>query len=982
VNHQLNRDLYLFWAKTTLDLPQQPRGYHPLLCHMIDVAMVARELWRSVLPRAACRSIMSSFGLDARQTEACLVWLVGLHDLGKTSPPFVLRKGAEYLRHLYDDSPFSISQNRLIPAKDAPHGIVTAQVLPEILRGLGFPPALAKQVSIVIGGHHGVIPRSEELNNLKHPPAKTGHTMWQAKRRELAHELARLVDVRLDVLPSLHSLFDNTTLMWLAGLTSVADWIGSNQTYFRCQVEDANNFASADFSNYVSDSEASARRALSELGWANWKTPRETRTFEQLFPDKTPPRGVQTAAVDLAPTLKTPGIVIIEAPMGEGKTEAAMYLADYWSVELEARGCYFALPTQATSNQMFGRVRDFLASRSDTETQVATLQLLHGHAALSAEFQLLLRKDSDQILNAYRITDVHSDGVGEQQARDHSSCTQANVIAAEWFTYRKRGLLAPFGVGTIDQVLLAVLQTSHVFVRLFALADKIVIVDEVHAYDAYMSALLERLLEWLAALRSPVVLLSATLPQKRRQALLRAYARGLSDATLELDAALTVTEKTANYPRLSWATTTSAGARHIETSAQSTRTLRLEWIDCLDIPKDDANVVPTKAQPFSLGERLQAVLTDDEGNLRGCVAVICNTVRRAQQVYEALRPYFPGKAFLNKPDDDAPLLDLLHARYLFKNRAAREERTLNRFGKPDKHVTAGETSSPPALRPACAVLVSTQIIEQSLDIDFDLMISELAPIDLLLQRSGRLHRHARAATRPVPLQQPTLWLIKPELDTNGVPAFGPSGYVYAPHILLRSWLELRERRTIEIPTEVEDLIEAVYDDERIFSSAEKPSLQEQWQETAKDLHQNRAVQESKARHCRLPSPTYDTDELLESFNRELAEDSPDVHSSLRALTRDDSLPSVSIVCLNSVELRRASLTEKPHISAVKFLLERSVQITKQGAVQAILALETPAGWRESPHLRRYRLIELDEQGQKNVGGYELRLDKELGIVIK
>jgi CRISPR-associated endonuclease/helicase Cas3 len=93
------------------------------------------------------------------------------------------------------------------------------------------------------------------------------------------------------------------------------------------------------------------------------------------------------------------------------------------------------------------------------------------------------------------------------------------VVAAEWFTHRKRGLLAPYGVGTIDQALLAILQTRHVFVRLFGLSHKVVLVDEVHAYDTYMSRLLERLLEWLAALGSPVILLSATLPDRKRTTL-------------------------------------------------------------------------------------------------------------------------------------------------------------------------------------------------------------------------------------------------------------------------------------------------------------------------------------------------------------------------------------------------------------------------------------------------------------------------------
>src|SRR5262249_8050195 len=146
----------------------------------------------------------------------------------------------------------------------------------------------------------------------------------------------------------------------------------------------------------------------------------------------------------------------------------------------------------------------------------------------------------------------------------------ASVVAAEWFTHRKRGLLAPFGVGTVDQALLAVLQTRHIFVRLFGLAHKVVLMDGVHAYVAYMSKLLERLMEWLAALGSPVVLLSATLPNEKRIALLKAYLRGL-------DRELSTEEEQqldAGYPRLSWASANRQGARTIEVSDRIRRTLR------------------------------------------------------------------------------------------------------------------------------------------------------------------------------------------------------------------------------------------------------------------------------------------------------------------------------------------------------------------------------------------------------------------------
>ena len=204
-------------------------------------------------------------------------------------------------------------------------------------------------------------------------------------------------------------------------------------------------------------------------------------------------RPLQKRIVEIAQLLREPQLIVVEAPMGEGKTEAAWYIADVWD-RREGQGTHVALPTMATSNQMFGRVGEFLKRGEGKKN----FMLLHGKALLNENFDKL-----------------------KYQAQVYDENTKPNAVVAEsWFAANKKhNLLAPYGVGTIDQALLAVLQTKHVFVRLFGLAGKCVVLDEVHAYDAYMTTLMERLLTWLAALRCPVVLLSATLPKERREAL-------------------------------------------------------------------------------------------------------------------------------------------------------------------------------------------------------------------------------------------------------------------------------------------------------------------------------------------------------------------------------------------------------------------------------------------------------------------------------
>ncbi|MGA9994154.1 MAG: CRISPR-associated helicase Cas3' [Pyrinomonadaceae bacterium] len=952
-----NIDLYIFWAKTSHDA-HNPHAFHPLLCHMIDVAIVAREMWRQVLPGAARHRIAQAFGLDvdSEVLEAIVAWIAGLHDLGKASPPFALRddsRATRNLHRLYTNTPFKRPLH--VPqAREAPHGYVTATELPYILiEDFGFPPALADGIGILIGGHHGVFPRSEQTEGIRNSGEKRGSVAWANARRALAIELAALLVIPMPVSLAYNLALDNATTMILAGVVSVADWIGSNATYFQCasEVTDSDEPKRIDAKDYLNKATGYARKALGELGWLGWPEPEAHRKFEELFPQfkNYSPRDLQTQAVVIARKLDAPGIVVIEAPMGEGKTEAAMYLADHLNAQLNQRGSYFALPTQATSNQMFKRVREFLEQRYPNKNVL--FQLLHGHAALSAEFQLL-REEGDKAARAFDVQQIDDD-----EKHKHSDCTPS-VVAAEWFTHRKRGLLAPFGVGTVDQALMAVLQTKHVFVRLFGLAHKTVIVDEVHAYDAYMSTLLERLLEWLAALASPVVLLSATLPRKRRDDLIKAYLKGLGSGNAIQPQTNEVANEQDRYPRISWATAETRGVRHIQTSAQNTRILNLEWVDGR-LPKDSSGV-------FALGEKLEEALKDG-----GCAAVICNTVQRAQDVYKALKSYFPIET-----DDGLPL-DLLHARYLFKDRADREARTLHRFGKEGASITGRNGYEHLVSRPRRAVLVSTQIIEQSLDLDFDLMVTDIAPVDLILQRAGRLHRHERKKEfRPPNLQHPTLWICEPEIKPDSTPDFGVSEYVYDRHILLRSWLAVRDRANITIPDEIEELIESVYDAERVCTQSE---FEKVWYETKDKMREKLKRKEANAKNVRLSSPL--DEELLEDFNQQLEEDNPAIHKSLQAQTRDDETPSVSVVFLTHAEILQHSIAPKPDLETISFFLQRSVNLAMRRAVDVLLNEQPPTEWQETALLRHHRLIKLNENGEQQIGDYLFRVHPELGVVI-
>jgi CRISPR-associated endonuclease/helicase Cas3 len=611
--------------------------------------------------------------------------------------------------------------------------------------------------------------------------------------------------------------------------------------------------------------------------------------------------------------MSQPGLVIIEAPMGEGKTEAALYLADRWGSEADQRGCYVAMPTQATANAMFSRFGRYLSVRyPHGATQ---LSLVHGQALLSAHYR--------ELLNLSQVYDQE----GAQQVDEGA------VVASEWFTFRKRGLLSPFAVGTIDQALMAVLPTRHVFVRLFGLACRTIILDEVHAYDAYTTTILQRLLAWLSALRCGVVILSATLPRSRREALVRAYA----------GKTLTVPEE--SYPRITWVADGQAGS--VGFSVQQRPPITLEWHE---------------ADTAGLADELVAALASG-----GCAACLCNTVGRAQEVYQGLR-----EALQPHGVD----VYLFHARYPFGTRQERECLALRLFGK-DR-----------GRRPHSAVLVATQVVEQSLDLDFDLMVTEMAPIDLVLQRAGRLHRHDTGEQRPPGLEKPRLWLLRPDIDAEGLPDFGPSRWVYEEYILLKTWETLKDRDLVSVPADVEALIEEVYanDPEAVTEGAWGARLA-----LAQEHFRTRQQQmEDRATEAHLRPPTY-RGELAELTNRRLEEDAPDLNPLLQAQTRWSDGPSVEVVCLYGEGDRwyadRALTmpidpTSTFDEATTERLLQRTVRLSMRKIASHFLATDAPAAWRRQASLRHMRPAVFDADGVLRGDGFTLRLDEDLGLMVE
>lgn len=889
-----------FWAKTGAGQMREDGSpiYHPVICHLADTAAVAMEILRTHLSVIARERLSTGLGLEEESMIRFCGFMAGSHDLGKVSPAFQFQV-SEVGKALVGDQVYDLWNGYPATGQKTPHGTVTATTLPEFLTQLGLKKRLAKKLGLIVGGHHGFFPSSAEIQDLVADDIGRGN--WQTFRSSIFEQLQWFVELRAEDLPN---QCNNAAGMILAGLTTVSDWIASNP-------EEKSGFPYANdtpFEEYASGLKAKAENALKNQGWGE-PVKQNPKNFTELFSFITEPRPLQEAAIALSETLIAPCLVINEASMGEGKTEAALYLADHLQHQKGSSGFYIGLPTQATSNAMFSRVREFLAKRYPDD--VINLTLSHSAAALQAEYQ---------------STVCRLDQVYDQEG--------GNVVASEWHTARKRTLLSPYGVGTIDQGLMGVVRSRHQFVRLFGLAGRTIILDEIHAYDLYTSTLLERFLEWAAVLGSPVIALSATLPKSTRQRLLNAYATGMGKPKPELP--LT------DYPRFTAFSEAGTIAHSFQASDHVKRSLQVRWFN------DQIWV-----------ESLQDILQDG-----GCATVICSTVNRAQAVFQGLQTYFNTNE-----------LGLFHGRFLFCDRERIEGDALQWFGKGNEH------------RPYRFVLVATQVIEQSLDVDFDLMISDMAPIDLLLQRSGRLHRHIRE-NRPLALKTPALWIIEPSFNQQGKADFQESSYIYDRHILLRSWLSLRDRPNIQLPEDTDILIESVYNLEMAIPETVETHHAEDWQESLETYKtEEKERKRTIANQVKLPPPhsRSDLDEFTRMGNLGRKEDD---ESTIAAVTRLGE-PSVTTIFLqrkeNGLVLPGSDtyidLNQRPNLETIRELLSYSTRLSKKSLVSALLDQSNPKTW-TSALLQNCRYVEVDEQGSAIVGDWQLTLDSQLGVLIE
>jgi CRISPR-associated endonuclease/helicase Cas3 len=485
---------------------------------------------------------------------------------------------------------------------------------------------------------------------------------------------------------------------------------------------------------------------------------KQFKSPEALFPFISEPTPLQKFVANTE-LPEGPQLWIVEDVAGAGKTEAAMILTQRLMYAGNAHGLYVGLPTMATANAMYKRMQETYR-RFYGEEQVPSLVLSHGHRHLMKTFTETI---------GIKACRADRESEGEESAQAYCN---------EWIAdNRKKALLADVGIGTIDQVLLSILPARHQALRMLGLQGKVLLIDEVHACDPYMEHLLEALLEAHARNGGSAILLSATIPLERKCALEDAFIRGLGGRAAQDDPA------SIGGPGFPLVTVVAASTRTIhpvETRAEVIRT-----VDCRFIHS---------------AEDVIRLITE-EANRGKCVCWVRNTVADARRAYRMLAEH--GNA--------GATTALFHSRFAMVDRARIEESAMTIFGE----------RSTPEQRHA-QVLIATQVVEQSLDLDFDIMISDLAPIDLLIQRAGRLCRHVRdsSGARRQGIEDgrgtPVLYVHAPVYDKQPSSDwlegdFAGTAAVYR-HVG-RLWLTmriLRKKRGWRMPEDARLLIEAVY----------------------------------------------------------------------------------------------------------------------------------------------------------------------------
>ncbi len=958
----LSQQARCLWGKTD---KEDPDLWLPLHVHLSDTVAIAEKLWDLWAPTGTKRVIADALreclsdDAETRENDtddgqfylgkAKFLFLAcaAVHDVGKATPEF--QRKAEFQYHELYEAVYATGLPFL--SMSTPHAIPHALASQGIMDRQGW----SRNIAVVLGGHHGKPPSLVMLHKLLDYDNNTGfnNQKWVAVQDELVKFALGLIGLR----PA-NELFcakiGEPAQVILTGLLIMADWIASDESRF-------NYVSNPVLLNLLASPQERSDNAWSSLDWPKpWKAMDAWNgdSREEFF-DRFGllPRPVQEAVIDALEKTTSPGIMVIEAPMGEGKTEAALAAAEIMATKTGRGGLFIALPTQATSDGLFPRVEKWIGKLGGTHT----VSLLHGKAQFNPEYQELFNQSPSGFGKnghpEFERKTVAPCSIGIDEEKNQAL---AGVMVGEWFQGRKKSILSDFVVGTVDQVLMGGLKQKHLALRHLALSNKVVIIDECHAYDAYMSQYLCKVLEWLGVYRVPVVVLSATLPVKKRQSFIDAYTR--HDSTPKKRALAWIGRSESITPDPDWVKTTSYPLlTYTDTDADATEPNQIA-------PAQSSRSLTVSIQRIddeAIVDQLKELLVDG-----GCAGVIVNTVARAQEFAKRCRGYFGEEE-----------VELFHSQFIAPDRIEKENGLRKKLGLPIEN----------ECRPDRLIVIGTQVLEQSLDIDFDVLFTDICPMDLLIQRMGRMHRHD-GRERPPKLKDAQCFVMgyAEESDFNK----GSIG-IYGRYLLMNTDFLLPS--TLALPDNISSLVQRTYGELGLDVPADKEG---DWQQAFAEFKEHIHCQENKAQDFQISDPKGGGSTLVDWLDTSV-EDRSGKRGEATVRDSADSIEVLVIQRLSDGTLRLLPWRSNSNDADSEIASVRTARLIAQCSVKlparlcmpwniekTIYELEVnnmrllPDSWQESVWLQGELFLVLDEGYRVDLNGYSLRYDKNMGLLTK
>lgn len=893
------------WAKSGDDT-----GYLSLVQHLADTACAAAAVFDMWVSQNLKRQLASQLHLNVEELRTLYLWLSGVHDCGKATITFQsqIEMRHPHIVNAVSDTGLTLSKSVLeLKLLKMPHGVSSGVLVRRWLMARKVSNELARRIASTVDAHHGIASVDQEGREIslvldEYPE------VWKSVQDEIITAMADT----LDVYPVLEKLQETPlarggVAQILTGLIVVADWTASNADAFPMVVQNSqvervlDGMAQTDLTN----------------PWMPTVPDSDIDTFYRNsfdWPDSYAAKSVQRSIVESVQELSSPSLVILEAETGVGKTEAALAAAHIIGQKTAAQGIYFAAPTMSTANGLLQRTMEWAKNTGQAET-VTSMYLAHSKNQLSSQFQKLKPRD-----------------IAEDMPDEHGA-----VVASRWMRGRRRGLLSNIVVGTVDQVLMMALEQRYSMLRHAALAGKIIIFDEVHAYDAYTSDYLETTLEWLAYYGASVIMMSATLPADRRAALAEAYTGKVLHDVPDAYPLITIgTEEGYSFA------TPPPNPTNLQASVR-----------LIDDSLDE------------LEHRTSELLIDG-----GCALVICNTIARAQDAYRMLSSVYPGE------------VELHHAGFMAWERSQKEDALREQLGPKSRRGDG---------RPHRKIVVATQVAEQSLDIDADVLITDLAPMDLIIQRAGRLHRHPRPDDdRPVSVREPKIFIrgisqLAPVLEIDG-----GAKAIYDLKILVATLVHLPEE--FRRPDDIAGLVQATYSDDQDEIPDEWDYL---WEQAKSTSVQRENEAHDRSDKFRTPSP-FDTADLNQLFTHVNAALSLGDEEKGAAQVRDAE-PTVEVIPIVQTEygyrlvgketeiLDENDLDYPTAFQLASSTLRLPARMTRNDYdfEQVISELErgTPVAWSRHFLLQGQVALLLDDNLMTQLGRFRVAYSSELGFEI-